>query len=120
MSLRDLVLQRHGGAAVAAEGGYSFQIARGARNDHDWTVAIDRVAGRSQIPLPPLVRWVMWLAGWRGACGGASLGTGKLNNKARVRAFIFSNSGFRTPQNLEQNYLELDCNFHRTEQIAEP
>src|SRR5207245_2128587 len=37
---------------------------------------------------PPLECCLRWLEGWRGGCGSVSLPIGRLNNKARVKAFI--------------------------------
>ncbi|SPF34813.1 hypothetical protein SBA1_1340026 [Candidatus Sulfotelmatobacter kueseliae] len=42
--------------------------------------------------------------GWRIGFGGASCGTGKLNNKARVKAFIVSFRTFLT--SYSQNHFE--------------
>jgi hypothetical protein len=45
-----LVFQGDYGAAVAAEGGYSLQIAVGAGDDHYWAVAVDGVTVGGEIP----------------------------------------------------------------------
>ena len=88
VSFEGLVFKGNYGAAVAAEGGDSLQVAVGAGDGHHRAVAVDGVAGGGEVPLPPLERLVIWRVGWRRGFGGASWATGRLNNKARVRTFI--------------------------------
>ena len=65
-----LILERHDGAAVAADRGYFLQFPVGAGNGHNGTVAVDGVAVGGEVPAPPsgplaqlrgrLVQWLLW------------------------------------------------------------
>ena len=86
MRLAALIFQRNYGFAIAAKRSYFLQVSVRGRDSHHRAIAIDGVAGGGEIPASAFGVLCQIREGWR--CGRVGLATDRLNNKARVRAFI--------------------------------